>query len=168
MRKSILMKCISVMLAVCCCINFWNGDNLVYASEAYDIGDLEFVETYSEFDSGVSTCSFVCEKSMYVSLKDPITDEVGVRIEVLLKYEYADNSWVVVNDALLKVQCYNGFSVVVAEQKEFGGWDTEYDYCGRTILVYGPYGRIAMYYIHAGADCFGDTYLSCEFQKMIN
>ncbi len=167
MRKSILMKCISVMLAVCCCINFWNGDNLVYASEAYDIGDLEFVETYSEFDSGVSICSFVREKYMYYDLLNPIDNEICVSIEVLLKYEYADNSWVVVNDALLKVQAYNGFSVVVTKQKDFGGWDTEYDYCGRTILVYGTNGKGAVYYIHAGADCFGDTYLSCEFQKLL-
>jgi len=167
MRKTILAKCISVMLAVCCFISFWSSDNLVYASEAYDISDLEFVATYSEFDPGISTYSFECEKLMYYDLANPIDDEICVSIEVLLKYEYADNSWVVVNDALLRIKTYNGFSVVVAKQKDFGGWDTEYDYCGRTILVYGPNGKAEIFYIHAGADCFGDTYLSCVSQGIL-
>lgn len=169
MKKNIFVKCISVVLAVCLCINFWNGDCPVYAGEAndlYDFSDAEFVAVYNEVEPGISANSFTCERRMYLDILNPIDDSVGANIEIILEFEYSDSSWVVVNDANLNVKCYNGFGIIVTKQKVFGGWDTSYDYCRRTFILQGTNGKSALYYLYAGADCYGDTYMSCELQKI--
>lgn len=171
MKKSILAKCASVVMAVCLCFGFLANENLAYAADEANNKnqESEYVEFYDEIgdESGISPCTYVCKRTRNLSILKSDDNSTVADIEVTITYEYADNSWVVVHDATLKIQCYQGYLVAVdTTDKVFGGGGTEEAYCRRSFGLKGPNGNIATAYIYACADCFGDVHLEFAWDKV--
>lgn len=171
MKKSIFVKCVSVVIAVCMCFGFLGNESLAYAAseESGTNQECEYVEFYDEIgdESGISPCSYVCKRTRSLRIIKPGDNSTVADISVTITYEYADNSWVVVHDAALSIQCYQGFLVAVDDaDRVFGGAGTDNAFCRRSFMLKGPNGNIASAYIYACADCFGDVHLEFSWDKL--
>lgn len=168
MKKSIFVKCVSIVTAVCLCFGFLGNESLAYATDEAGNASEECVEFYDEIgpDDGISPCSYFCERNRYLRIIRPDDETVVAEITVKIIYEYADNSWVVVHDTQMSIHCYQGFLVSANDNKDFGGGGSDYDYCKRTFMLKGPNGNIVSAILYAGADCYGDTYLNCYWDKI--
>lgn len=171
MKKSILVKCVSAVMAVCLCFGFLGNENLAYAASETDSenAECEYVESYDEIgpDEGINPCSYACERKRYLRILKSDDNSVVADITVTIFYEYADNSWVTVHDAYLKIQCYQGYLVSVNDDdRTFGGAGTDYSYCRRIFKLKKTDGNIVEGSLYAGADYYGDTYLECHWDKI--
>ena len=84
-------------------------------------------------------------------------------VVITIYFEYADGDWVEVNDVLLDIDCYNGYSVSVSPNKYFNNGNDS-GYCRRIITFLNSSGTHYEYYLYAYADCYGNV----DFNTVIN
>ena len=108
----------------------------------------EYVQVLREYDT---------KAVMYITLLDVDTGEVCADIKVTLGFEYADGSWVKVNNMYLNIDCYEGYLVDVDKDTELHN-----EYGVRYCTITKDNGLSVKYALKAYADCYGDTSVDCE------
>ena len=148
-----MKKIISLLIILNVVFGLYNS-NIVYAGES------EYVESYKE-EVGVSLFSYSCNESMHWVLMN--NDVKCADVVITIYFEYADGDWVEVNDVLLDIDCYNGYSVSVSPNKYFNNGNDS-GYCRRIISFLNSSGTHYEYYLYAYADCYGNV----DFNTVIN
>ena len=98
----------------------------------------EYVQVLREYDT---------KAVMYITLLDVDTGEVCADIKVTLGFEYADGSWVKVNNMYLNIDCYEGYLVDVDKDTELHN-----EYGVRYCTITKDNGLSVKYAIKAYAD----------------
>lgn len=150
------MKKIKIVLGICFFVlsmSFCMKEERVYAAEN------EYVDEVNE-DSEISVMSYSDEKQMYLGLLNT-NNELCADIVITIYFEYADNSWVEVEDAKLSIQCYNGYQVSVSSNRVYGSGGSS-DFCRREFTILYPSGMHAYYHLYAYADYYGEVDYLCQ------
>lgn len=156
----IFAKSVTFFMVCCLCMSFFAAGSFAYADEP------EYVGAYDENQDGAVSYSYWDEKILYRGFLNPENDALNYEVYVTMQFEYADNSWVEVKDATLRINCYNDYKVAVSPEKKFGKGDCSRDYCRRIFTILTPNELHIEYYLYAEADCFGDVYLTCYVNRI--
>ena len=137
----------NILLAILICtmpINEAKADDVLYVS-SYSEDDMQMMREYS------------AKSVMYLTLTDIDTNELTADVIVSILYDYADGSWVEMNNVYLSIECYEGYLVFVDENQEI-----YQDYGVRYCTISNSDGLNIKYKIKAYADCYGETSVDYE------
>ena len=142
MNRKIRLRicCISIMIFFC-------GVSIKYVGAA----ESTYVSSYSEYNIQEMR-TYKDTITHIVQFVDEDTGEISAEGEVTINYEYSDGNWAELYNVYLNIECYDGYSVSVDENKEM-----YHGYVIRYCTIKSPNGLCIKYEIKAYADSYGDT-----------